>query len=288
MSAVFNEGLIERSYHTLWETRFTTRYGSRYLVYVPGKDEVHVGFDLGFAQPLPKFKFTSDDFFDWMKSRIRNTSRRGNAFLFGYFYQYKVIQNVPCLYRIRDKVTLEGLTNNFGYQPNGSPYRAKLNTKRNTYAKGAKLRPFSQHEALCRLSKIKEVKVAYCTPKFLKIKSQSKRSLSDLKLTAVDCKTPVYKDSDTHYLYFEDINGNNFAWCSDPIAGTSIDEPPNVRLLTPTQLFKLIKTNYLLEDDSESVDFEQQNVTEADLVRERFLEYMTALPSCTRIMAILK
>lgn len=290
MSATFNEGLIERSYHTLWEDHFASKLGRGYEVYVPGKDEVHVGFDLGFALPRRKFKFTPDDFFKWIKDRVRDTSRGDNAFLYAYFYQYKIIINVPCLSRIKDKIAMAGLRTRYGYQPNGSPFRAKLDTQRNTYSKGNKRRPFSQHEALCRFSRIKGVEVAYCTPRFTQshgIKPPINRSINDLKLTAVDHNTPVYKDNDTHYLYFIDINGNIPVWCSDPVPGISINKPHDIRLLTPTQLLKLIKTNYLLEDSAESVIFEEQEISEDDYERERFFEYMSALPSCTRIMTIL-
>jgi len=103
MSAKYNEGLIERSYHTLWEAHFATQVGSNYETFVPGKEEVHVGYDLGFAKSKRNYKFTGNQFFDWMKNRIANTSHGDSCFLYAYFYQYKVIENVASLSKIKSQ-----------------------------------------------------------------------------------------------------------------------------------------------------------------------------------------
>lgn len=289
MSASFNEGLIERSYHALWERHFAAKHTSGYEVFVPGKEEVHVGYDLGFAKSRRNFKFSTDQFFDWMKQRIASTSRADNAILFAYFYQYKVIKNVACLKRIHDKTIFNGLTTNFHYNAEAEAFRTEIDTVRNTYNKGKSKRPFSQHEALCRLSRIAGVEVAYCTPRFLEsdgIKPEPQRSLADLTLTRVDSKTPIFKDKDTHYLYFQDLAGKNAAWCSEPVAADSAYEPQGPELMTARQLLGLMKANYLQGDEGERVSISTTEVGQDDLSREVFIMYLNALPTCARIMLI--
>lgn len=290
MSAHFNETLIANSYHVLWEQSFAKKYKARnFEVYIPGSEEVHVGYDLSFALPLRKFKFKDDDFFKWMKERISRTSSADSAFLMAYFYQYKILNYVTRLSSTRNKSTIEGLVRK-GYNESKPAFRVELYTQRKLYAKGAKRRPFSQHEALCRLAKVKGANVFYCIPKFLKtsgIPPVSIRSLSDLNLIQVTPKVPTYRDKETHYLYFQTIAGDNAQWCSRPIAANVVEEINLPPLLTPKQLLQFIKANYLActTDEVDNISFDELPITEEDLTRETFMRYMALLPKCTRLIA---
>lgn len=288
MSASFNEDVIANSYHVLWEEFFAQKHNKkRFETYIPYNEEVHVGYDLGFALPLRNYNFRDNDFFEWMKHRIRNTVNGDSAFLMAYFYQYKVLDFVNRLSTTRNKVTKTGLINR-GYAATGSAYRAKLYTERVLYSNKTKRRPFSQHEALCRLAKVKGAEVYYSTPKFLEhhgIPDISVRSLSDLTLTQVTDKTPTYRDSETHYLYFQTVNGDNAAWCSEPIAAEVPGERDLPPLLTPRQLFQLMKANYLAGQDVEFTSFKEISITEEDLSRETFYKYLHAMPECSRFVA---
>ncbi|MFP2485673.1 hypothetical protein [Enterobacter ludwigii] len=290
MSAHFNETLIANSYHVLWEQSFANIYKKKYFsVYIPDSEEVHVGYDLGFAIPLRKYNFKDDDFFKWMKERIKNTSFADSAFLMAYFYQYKVLDYVTRLSLTRNKITKNGLVKK-GYNLSQAVYRVELYTQRKLYAKGGKRRPFSQHEALCRLSKVRGANVYYCTPKYLKssgIPPVSKRSLSDLNLIQVTPQIPTYRDKETHYIYFQTIVGDNAQWCSRPIAADVVREINPPPLLTPKQLLQFMKANYLAytNDGIDDISFEELSITDEDLTRETFMSYLALMPKCTRFVA---
>lgn len=288
MSATFNEGLVERSYHTLWEKHFAGMYGSQeYETFVPGKEEVHVGFDLGFAGPDPSFKFTKGEFFNWIKSRIKDTKASSSAFVFAYFYQYKLISPV-ILSRLRDPIVKAGLITS-GYPPTGVAYRAKLDTTRKKFANNTKQHDYSQHEALCRLSRVRDAEVFYCTPKFdesMGIPSEPTRSLNDLTRTPVTLNTPDFANSAPHHLYFEDVLGANPMWCSDPIPAENGGEIRAPALLTPEQFLKFMKANYLLDDSDRKIDYNEIKISDDDLNRKLFFDYINALPACGRISVI--
>ncbi|MEX5556073.1 hypothetical protein Q1J45_00760 [Pseudomonas rhodesiae] len=288
MSVNFNEKLVELSYHVLYEKHFAKLYKKRqYEIFSPGKEEVHVGFDLGFAAPDPAYKFRKGEFFEWIKKRLIDTRTNKSAFIFAYFYQYKLIAPVN-LKKLRDATVRTGLTN-AGYDPNGRPYRAKLDTVRKMYAKGTRQHPFSQHEALCRLSRVKDAEVFYCTPKFdeqMGIPKENKRSLKDLTRTPVTINTPDFALSTPHHLFFKDVNGNKPMWCSEPVPAESSEEIRIPNLLTPEQLVKFIKTNYLLNEGDEKVDYNETRITEEDLSRTTFLKYLDALPKCGKIVVV--
>lgn len=289
MSARYNETLIANSYHHLWEQYFAKKYNKKnFEVYIPDSEEVHVGYDLGFALPRRSFKFNGDDFFEWMKDRISRTSSADSAFLIAYFYQYKILDCVTRLSLTRNKLTKEGLVKK-GYNASKPAYRVELYTQRKLYANGARRRPFSQHEALCRLAKVRDANVFYCSPKFLKsqgIPPVSKRVLSDLNLIQVTQQVPTYRDKKTHYIYFQTIAGDNAQWCSRPIAANvsrEINLPP---LLTPMQLLQFMKANYLAcnNDDTAIIEFKELPITDKDLHRETFLSYLTMMPECTKFV----
>lgn len=291
MSARFSEILIANSYHTLWETHFANLYKKKPLaVYIPNSEEVHVGYDLAFALPLKNYKLNGDELFEWMKYRIRNTSAGDSAFLMAYFYQYKVLDHVPRLSSTRNKSTKEGLILK-GYNANSYAYRVELYTERKLYYKKSKRRPFSQHEALCRLAKVKGTNVFYCAPKFLMphgIPHISTRSLNDLNLVRVTDQVPTYRDQETHYIYFQTITGANAQWCSRPIPALVLRESEPPPLLTPKQLLQLMKANYLAYEDPdiEAIDFNELPITDEDLNRRKFLDYLALMPECTRIVAL--
>ncbi|SEJ91387.1 hypothetical protein [Pseudomonas sp. NFACC07-1] len=288
MSASFNEGLVERSYHAIWERHFARLHGRQvYETFVPGKEEVYVGFDLGFAGPDPAYKFGKCEFFEWIKWRIRNTGATDSAFLFAYFYQYKLISSVN-LSKLRVTSVKSGLIT-AGYDPVGKPYRAKLDTVRKLYAKGTKQHQFSQHEALCRLSRVKDAEVFYCTPKFdesMGIPSETNRKLKDLTRTPVTLSTPDFAHSSPHHLFFEDVMGINPMWCSEPIAAEPGGEISAPALLTPEQFIKFVKANYMLDESGSKVDYNEIKITEKDLERNIFIKYLDALPDCGRIVAV--
>lgn len=290
MSATFNEGLVERSYHTLYERHFAALHGQHhYETYVPGKEEVYVGFDLGFAAHDPLYDFRVGDFFEWIKRRIRSTTANDSVFLFAYFYQYKLISSVN-LARIKDANVRNGLIK-AGYKPNGKPYRAKLDTVRKMYAKGTLQHPYSQHEALCRLSRVKDAQVYYCTPKFdesMGIPKEPNRTLDDLVRTPVTALTPDFANSNPHHLFFEDLAGTNPMWCSDPTPAEFSGEIRAPALLKPEQFLKFMKTNYLLDESDEKVDYRETRISDEDLRQSVFMKYLRALPECGRIVAIHK
>lgn len=288
MSARFNEILIANSYHTLWEAHFAALYKKkRFAVYIPYTDEVHVGFDLGFA--IPSFNMDEDEFFDWMKDRVQNPSSSDSAFLMGYFYQYKILNYVPRLSTTRNKSTKEGLIAR-GYSSSSPAYRVELYTERKLYQNKTKRRPFSQHEALCRLAKVKGAEVFYCAPQFLMphgIPDLSIRALTDLTLVQVTDKVPTYDDQETHYIYFQTITGANAQWCSRPIPAHVSRERDLPPLLTPKQLLQLMKANYMVRniDNIDPIDFKEVSITNGDLNRGTFLSYLRAMPECTRFVA---
>lgn len=289
MSARYSETLIANSYHVLWEQDFAAKYKkSRFEVYIPDSEEVHVGYDLGFALPLRNFKFNGDQFFDWMKDRIIRTSSADSAFVMAYFYQYKILDYVARLSSTRNKSTKAGLILK-GYAASDPAYRIELYTERKLYANRTRRRPFSQHEALCRLAKVKGTDVFYCAPRFLMphgIPHVSKRSLSDLNLVQVTHQVPTYRDQETHYIYFQTITGANAQWCSRPIPAHISRERDLPPLLTPKQLLQLMKANYLSysNDEIAIIDFKELPITDEDLGREKFLSYLTMMPECTRFV----
>jgi hypothetical protein len=294
MSAIYSERMIEQSYHAVWERHFTKVYGMKsYGTFVPGVDEVHTGFDLGFASWRNKYHFTASDFFEWMKRRIFNTSQADNAFLCAYFYQYKLLSEVVSLNRIKDTATKEGLIL-LGYPRKGAAFRAKLDTVRNTYANGTKRRPFSQHDALCRTAKIQGTEVYYCTPKFdetMGIPKEPTRTIYDLNTTRVTAITPTFRDQKTHYLYMEDRLATNTAWCSEPIPTESNQELNPPPLITPRQLLRLMKAIYISMNDEGGIgqlDFRELALTPGDLERQTFYRYYNALPRSTKIVGFRK
>ncbi|BBP70041.1 hypothetical protein PHLH6_20450 [Pseudomonas sp. Seg1] len=256
-------------------------------MYIPNAEEVHVGYDLGFALPLRNFNLNGDQFFEWMKDRISDTSSADSAFLMAYFYQYKVLDYVTRLSSTRNKSTKEGLVLK-GYIASAPAYRIELYTERKLYANRTRRRPFSQHEALCRLTKVKGTNIYYCAPKFLLsngIPHVSTRSVNDLNLVQVTNQTSTYRDKETHYIYFQTISGANAQWCSLPtpaFVSRERDLPP---LLTPKQLLQLMKANYLAYSDVETIDFKEVRITDDDLSRETFLGYLSMMPECTRFVA---
>ena len=290
MPAHFNESKLQSSYHMLWEQFYATWHGNNYEVYVPSKEEVYVGFDVGFARPKRKYKFASEDFFKWIKWHVKNQSAAGAAFLFAYFLQYKLLQEVQTLKNIKCTSTKTKLATSFGYSLDHGAFRAKLDTVRKPYAKGTKKHHFSQHEALCRLASIKEADVAYCLPRYTSqspIPDVSSRALSDLMRVSVNKFTPRLRDNDSHHLYLKSTNGTSPAWCSDPVAASIEEEPPKGRLLTPKQFLQLMKANYIaLESDVDtSSSIDDISIEDSDLIFENFNRYFEALPSCTRLMA---
>ncbi|MFK0378347.1 hypothetical protein [Pandoraea sp. NPDC090278] len=288
MSAKFNEGLVERSYHAVWERHFSTLLSANgFETFVPGVEEVHVGFDLGFARNNSSYKFTGDQFFEWMKNRIAGTTSPDSAFLYAYFYQYKLTEKVGNLSKIKDKETRDTLIGAFGYVAGANSFRAKLDTRRNVYAKGTKIRPFSQHEALCRLARVKGADVSYCTPRFLEstgIPPEPKRKLTDLNVVPVINGTPELNDGKVHYLYYENLFGKNPTWCSAPLHATLRNDPPVPRLISPLNLLRMMKANFTGEDGPVEIDYSEIEITDVDLSKDRFLEYLHALPTCTRIV----
>lgn len=294
MSATYSERIIEQSYHTVWERHFSAIYGTTsFGTFVPGSEEVHTGFDLGFASWRREYKFTADKFFAWMKKRILNTAQADNAFLCAYFFQYKLLNKVSSLSRIQDIATKEGLVN-LGYNRKGPAFRAKLDTIRNTYANGTKRRPFSQHDALCRTAKIKGTQVYYCTPTFdetMGIPMVDVRAISDLNTTLVTETTPTFRDQKTHYLYMKDRHGTDTAWCSEPIPTKSnqdLDPPP---LLSPRQLLQLMKAIYISMNDEGGIgqlDFRDLALVPSDLEPESFRRYYNVLPRATKIIGMNK
>lgn len=288
MSAFFNEGLVERSYHALYEQHFAARHKHReFVTFVPGKEEVFVGFDLGFAAPDPTFHLSNYEFFEWIKESVRSPRINNSAFLFAYFYQYKLISSVS-LSRLRDNTVRDGLID-AGYNPYGHPYRAKLDTLRKSFANGTKQHPLSQHEALCRLSRIPGAEVYYCTPKFdeeMGIPREPDRTLNDLTRTPVTNNTPDFAESSPHHLYFEDAYGTNPMWCSKPVPAERSREITTPKLITPPQLLQLFKANYLVMENNIKLDFNDVELTDRDLREHVFLNYLDAMPDCTRIIAL--
>ncbi|WP_374363393.1 hypothetical protein [Pseudoduganella danionis] len=288
MSATFSEKKLELEYYSLWQQHFKTKFkASSIETFIPGKEEVHVGFDIGIASQKSKYKFSADDFFEWTKDRVQNPSRNESAFLFAYFYQYKLIEKVAPLSSIKDKSLFSELISKCKFSAAQDAYRAKLDIKPKLYEKGKKTRPYGQHEALCRLSKIPRASVAYCTPKFVKADGfPSSKKLDDLCLTKVDSKTPLLNDGKSHHLYFYDKLGTWRYWCSDPIeAIASSMEYSQELLMTPRDLFRLLKFNFLAQENSQ-LDFESVQIDESDFERNRFMQFFEALPDCTRFSAI--
>jgi hypothetical protein len=296
MSAAFNEKKLELEYYHLWLQQFSSKSKYRNMeVYCPGQDEVHVGFDLGFAVQTSPQRFTSDDFFDWIKGRVGNSSSDSTAFLAACFYQYKLLLEVPDLTKIRDKTLSADLLDRCAYPADVPVYRAKLDTIPKVFAKGKKVRPYSQHEALCRLATVPKASVAYCTPSFTRKDGFPKsKSLSDLILTSVDSTTPKLDDGKPHYLYLTDKVGTRRHWCSEPFEAVALRaDEINLTMMTPTELFRLIKFNAYAFDERVdqgasgdlAASYEETRIEGRDLEREVFLSYMEALPALTRIIA---
>lgn len=283
MGAAFNEKLIELEYFHLWKRAFMPK-GKKILqaVFCPGKEEVHVGFDLGFAVSKQKFKFSDDQFFDWIKSKVRNPKLKNNAFISASFFQYKLLEKILNLGRIKDKNTSNYLIKTMSF-PTKPGFRAKLDTVPNKLKSGLS-RPISQHQALCRLARIKNVQVAYCLPNFSAppISPPHRISLSNLFLIKVEASTPVLRDSLPHYLYFRNNLGRQPIWCSTPTNATLVD-PVVPELISPLQFLRLMKANYLMDDGEGLVDLDQQQISEEDLLRKTFKQYLRHLPECTNL-----
>ncbi|MCM2564949.1 hypothetical protein [Janthinobacterium kumbetense] len=288
MSATFSEKKLELEYYDLWKQHFLKNFKAATIeTFIPGKEEVHVGFDLGFSAQKSKFKFTADDFFEWIKERVQNPSHKESILLFAYFYQYKLVEEVAKLSRIKDKHLLGYLAKNCNFKEEQPAYRAKLDIKPKPYDKGKKIRPYGQHEALVRLSKVPNASVAYCTPKFIKSDGYpSRKHIDDLCLTKVDISSKIPNDGKTHHLYFSDKLGTLRYWCSDPIKASRLNmEYSREDLMTPKDLFLLLKFNFLSIENSD-LNFESIEINQSDFQRERFMQYFNALPSCTRLMVV--
>lgn len=287
MSEKFHEDLVVKSYHHIWESHFNPSK-ELYDVYAPPpNEEVFLGFDLGFARKKKRFSFGVGGAYKWLKDAVKNPYLRNNAFLYAYFYQYKLKEEVSDILRIKDKSTYSFLTGKLTYPLVGKTYRTLLDTTPNVTSKGV-VRRYSQHETLCRLVKVGCSEVAYCTPKFLEIPGIpqiAKRRLADLDLTLIDKDTPLLKDGAVHYLYFKTLTGTNPAWCSEPSSAKTRGPTEHPKMLSPINLLKLFKANYLLEEEGAAVHYEDQNLSSDDIAEDRIKLYMTALPSCARIIS---
>lgn len=249
------ESLLEMHFHRAIIKEYEKRYGKKVLRLLkpsPQK-EVWVGFDQGWT----KSTLTEQELFNQLKNAISTKKASVPNLYLGEFLQFKVVQRITR----KSKKMPTGFT---------TPYfRSELSLKPN------KQTGISQHEALCRLSKVKGSSVYYACPMiFDQDQLWDKPDLKMLRFVDIKTAPKGWITNESHHITFQDPMTSKPMWCSDPVPGRAFSheelwERNNQRnLLTGNQTISLIQGVSEIVLPRPSDDTEREDL----LVREILIE----------------
>lgn len=200
------ETVLEMHYHRPLMELFREIFGLghtgaiNFYKYSPQK-ECFIGFDQAFV----KSEMGIDEFYDYLHASA-SSGYKLHGFIFGYFLQFKVVKPIYKRWRYTPSI----ITN----RPH---YRVSLDTTKNSNA------GLSQHELLFALNKNAGAMVYYACPMLFDREDlyDINVNLDELRLVDLDSCQDDYTDNDTHFIYFDDTDGDP-VWCSDPVVGLAI------------------------------------------------------------------
>ncbi len=192
------EALLEMHFHRAIVKLFEETFGAKFLrLLKPStKAEVWVGFDQGWTHS----SLTSSELFDQLKAAIPSGKTSVNAFYFGYFMQFKSVQQ------------MRGLSK---YAPPSFSvpyYRAEVSLEVNEKT------GLSQHETLTRLCKISGSDVNYVCPMMADIDElYDEPNVDQLQIVDVRSAPVGWGSTDRHFIAFQSLAGASPQWCSEPV-----------------------------------------------------------------------
>lgn len=199
------ESLLKMHFHRAIIKNYEKRFGVKFLRLLkpsPQK-EAWVGFDQGWT----KSDLPEQELFKQLSSAISTSKTKLSKFYFGEFLQFKTVQEI---------------TRKSSNLPSGfsTPYyRSALSLKPN------KTSHISQHETLCRLTKIKGASVYYaCAMIFNQDELWNKPNLKLLRFVDVMTAPSGWLTNEQHYLAFQSPTTSVPMWCSDPVEGRAFSE----------------------------------------------------------------
>lgn len=218
-------------------------------------------------------KVSNKQLFDDLKTAIQNNQRSVQSIYIGYYLQFKVVREI---YR-RSRYFPTGYTTPY--------YRSELSVKPNPTT------GISQHEILNILSQIQNSIVCYACPMLFDIDVIYNRpQLSDIKFVDIKTAPPGgWLTNQRHFITFEDKNGSNQLWLSEPTPGEvfNIEEWRTlVKNIFPTKespqiVLELIKSSI-------SLIKELSIKTKYPYVSDYLLEDKQFLPSAFTILELIK
>jgi hypothetical protein len=176
---------------------FEDTFGAKFLrLLKPStKSEAWVGFDQGWTRTT----LSTTELFDQLKATIAAGGNSVNAFYFGYFMQFKSVQQMQRLSK---------------YAPPGfyAPYcRAEVSLEVNPNT------GLSQHETLMRLSQISGSNVNYVCPMMFDVDElYDEPNVDQLQIVDVRSAPTGWGSSDRHFIAFQSLSGASPQWCSEP------------------------------------------------------------------------
>jgi len=192
------ETLLEMHFHRAIVKCFEDTFGAKFLrLLKPStKSEAWVGFDQGWTRTT----LTNAELFDQLKTTIASGATSVNAFYFGYFMQFKSVQQMQRLSR---------------YAPTSfyAPYfRAEVSLEVNPNT------GLSQHETLMRLSQIVGSDVNYVCPMMFNVDElYDEPNIDQLQVVDVRSAPGGWSSSDRHFITFQSVAGASPQWCSEPV-----------------------------------------------------------------------
>jgi hypothetical protein len=192
------ETLLEMHFHRAIVKCFEDTFGAKFLrLLKPStKSEAWVGFDQGWTRTT----LTIAELFDQLKATIASGATSVNAFYFGYFMQFKSVQQMQRLSR---------------YAPTSfyAPYfRAEVSLEVNPNT------GLSQHETLMRLSQIAGSDVSYVCPMMFDVDElYDEPNIDQLQVVDVRSAPGGWLISDRHFIAFQSLAGASPQWCSEPV-----------------------------------------------------------------------
>ncbi len=202
MSDIITEALLEMHFHRKIIEAFSYVYGAKFLKIIKpsSRRESWIGFDQGWVRT----SLSQEEFFSELKKEIQNKGKTIKKFYFGYFLQFKRVQEM------KKRSSLSPPGQNTPY------YRSELSLSPN------KNTGLSQHETLLILNNIKNTVVDYCCPMIFEIDELYEDPDSDkLRIVSLDESPEGWSTNQPHFLIFQNKNDDNPLWYSDPIKGRS-------------------------------------------------------------------
>jgi len=202
MSDNITEPLLEMHYHRKIIEAFSYVYGAKFLKIIkPYSNREHwVGFDQGWVRTSQ----SQEEFFKELKKEIQNKSKTIKKFYFGYFLQFKRVQEMM------RRSSLSPPRINKPY------YRSKLSLSPN------KNTGLSQHETLLILNNIKNTVVDYCCPMIFDIEElYEEPDIDKLRIISLDNSPSGWATNQQHCLIFRNKKDNDPLWYSEPMNGKS-------------------------------------------------------------------